>query len=121
MQIEVTDNPNCRGCEQYYFTAMEPAKPIRGIKTGSGKDEAVCDVAGVDAGGRWIQAFAQKVTDSGSGFAYLIYGGTWGIRLKPRGIAQHSWSLTDRDQWGECYKLYGEETDIEYGAMNAGQ
>ena len=117
MEIEVLDNPNCRASEQFVFNELEPARPIRGIVAEIRGREIICDVVGVEPGGSWVQAYVQKITDSGAGFAYLISGGLWGIRLRPEAVREEIWDLTNRNQWGEPFKIYGEEKDIFYGNL----
>lgn len=60
---------------------------------------------------RPADAFIQPVEDSGSGVAYLLYGGNCGLRFKPYESAA-PWSLTDAGQWGEAFLLLGDIRDI---------
>lgn len=120
MRIEVEDSPNCGGTEQFEYRELGRARPVRGIiaeetglTAGGHGREVTLDVTGVAKNGAWIQARCVKVADSGAGFAYLIFGGEWGIRLKPS-WHKADWDLTDPKQWGEPFKIYGEEKDIVY-------
>lgn len=79
----------------------------------NGRD-VVCPLTGVDAGCDWVQAMAVKIADSSDAFAYLIYGGRWGIRIRPEGRPDEIWDLKNKAQWGEPYKIYGSEEDIIY-------
>ena len=115
MNIQVEENPNCRGSDQFVFNELEAPAPVKGIRVADRGKESWCDVVGVDGPGRFTDAFAVKVTDSGAGFAYLIYGGGWGIRLRPEAYAGEPWGLSNTHQWGESFKLYGEKEDILYG------
>jgi hypothetical protein len=115
MQIEVDDNPNTRGGGQFVFQELEAAKTIVGIHADWRGQEVECDLVGVDEGGVWVQAYAQKIADSGAGFAFLITGGAWGVRIKPRIFASEVWNLESKNQWGEPFKIYGEEKDLIYG------
>jgi hypothetical protein len=79
-----------------------------------GKD-VDCDVAGVDEGGGFVEARAVKIADSGAGFAYLIYGGDGGIRLRPAEhdlSTGHPWSLDDPLQWGESHMVLSDAEDV---------
>jgi hypothetical protein len=114
MQIEVEENPNCRGSEQFVFLELGKPRPVSAIRTGEGKKEALCDVVAVEAGGKFGRAFAVKIADSGAGYAYLIYGGVWGIRLRSNSIGLQAWDLLSEGQWGEPFKIYGSEDDILY-------
>ena len=114
MQIEVADNPNCRGSEQFMFRELGTPRPVRGIRVNEGGSETDCDVVGVDAHGRFVQASAVKIADSGNGTAYLIRGGDWGLRLRLAVHAAEAWDLAGKHQWGEPFKIYGEAKDILY-------
>lgn len=114
MQIEVADNPNCRGSEQFVFRELGAPRPIRAIRVEDGGRTLLCEVTGVEETGKFTAAHAVKIADSGAGYAYLIFGGVWGIRLKKQGSAGEAWDLLSRLQWGEPFKIYGEEEDIVY-------
>lgn len=58
-------------------------------------------------------AYAQKVEDSGSGSAFIVFGGNWGIRLKLEGNT-NNWNIEDPHQWGEGYLSFGDERDLRY-------
>lgn len=112
MNVEVGDNPNCRASDQFVFRELEAPRGILGIRVTERGKESRCDVIGVEPSGQFVRAHAVKITDSGAGFAYLIYGGEWGIRLRPEIDAQEPWDLSNPRQWGEPFKIYGEERDI---------
>ena len=109
--ISVEDNPNCIGSGEIVFSPMEAPRAIRGLIAAGMKGDEPFDITGVDADGKWIQAYAQKVADSGDGQAYLIYGGAWGIRLRAR-AAGEPWDFLNPRQTGESHKLYGSFNDI---------
>lgn len=112
MQIEILSNPNCPPCDQTVFSELGPVRPIRAIRADVGGRDARCEITGVEPGPRWVKAHAVKIADSGEGTAFLITGGSWGIRLKPEAHAAGGWDLSDRAQWGEPYKIYGSVDDI---------
>ena len=112
MQIQVEANPNCTGSEQFVFSELETPRRIRGLKVSGQGREMDCEVVGVESGGRFIEAQATKITDSGEGFAYLIHGGRWGIRIRPSLYAGEAWGLENKHQWGEPFKIYGNKEDI---------
>ncbi len=114
MHIAVDANPNSQGSEEFVFNELEPAKKIKGIRISENTRDVDCEVVGVDAKGRFVDAFAAKITDSGAGFAYIIYGSDWGIRIRPALFSNEPWSLSDPRQWGEPFKIYGSEEDIIY-------
>ncbi len=113
MQIEVEDSQNCGPTEQFVYRELGGIRVIRGILAEERGKEVSLDVTGVAKGGIWMPARCVKIADSGAGFAYLIFGGEWGIRLKP---SWHTagWDLGDPKQWGEPFKIYGSEKDILY-------
>ena len=116
MYVEVEDNPNCRGSEPFVFRELEPPRAVRAIKIAEGKKDVPCDVVGVEKEGRFVPAHAAKIADSGAGFAYLIYGGAWGIRIRPEAYAGEAWDLSNEHQRGEPFKIYGSEEDLIYVA-----
>ncbi len=62
-------------------------------------------------GGSPVPAYAVHIEDSSAGAAYLIYGGDWGVRLRPAGSAA-PWSLDDPDQLGETHLVLSALEDI---------
>ena len=42
---------------------------------------------------------------------HLVYGGDWGIRLKPED-SEEEWDLRSSDQWGEPYLMLTDAGDI---------
>ncbi len=109
MRIEVQKNPNCSASEEFFFSELEPPMAVRGILVTERGKEIEADVTGVVAEDHFEPAHAVKVADSGSGFAYLIFGGAWGIRIRPRAHADEPWDLKNGHQWGEPFKLYSRE------------
>ena len=114
LQIEIELNPNCEGSEQFEFKTLGPPRPVSAIRIGSEGKESICDIIGVEKDGSFTGAFAVKIADSGSGYAYLISGGAWGIRLRPVEYLEELWNLSNRHQWGEPFKIYGSEEDLVY-------
>ena len=113
MQIEVEDSPNCGGTEQFVYRELGGVRPVRAIIAEERGAEVPLEVTGVAKGGGWVPARCVKIADSGAGYAFLIFGGEWGIRLKP-GWHKAAWDLADPKQWGEPFKIYGSEKDIVY-------
>ena len=98
------------------FKELGPAKEIKQLRLSARKsEEALCWVVGWsdDPGQPLCPAFAQPVEDSGQGLAYLIYGGNWGIRLKPVNL-EENWDLYSSKQWGEAFLLIGDPRSIVY-------
>jgi hypothetical protein len=112
MQIDVEASFNWPAPEQFVFNEIGKPRKIRAIRAEWDRRETICEVTGVGAGGIWTDAMAVKINDSSEGHAFLIYGGEWGIRLKPEGAGP--WDLSDARQRGEAFKVYGSEEDIFY-------
>ena len=51
--------------------------------------------------------------DSGAGIAVLVYGGLWGVRLKPVSLVEE-WNLDSPQQWGEPYLSLADPKDLVY-------
>lgn len=115
MFIEIEPNPNCKKSDLFVFNEMEDPKPVSGLKLTKNGEEITADVTGVDVGAKFVQAFAQKVQDSGAGFGYLIFGGAWGIRLRPQKLRSETWDLKNPHQWGEAYLVYADEEGLTLG------
>ena len=113
LDIDIDDNPTTAGDGPFVYQELGPPRPVRAIKVEDRGVESVCDVTGVEPPGVFVKAYAQKVADSGAGYAYVIFGGKWGIRLRPEARRSAPWDLNNKDQRGEAFKLYGED-DIIY-------
>ena len=114
MQIQVEENPNSAGSEQFVFKELGRPRPVKALVIGAKGNEKVFSVAGVEPGGCWVTARGLKIADSSDGHAFLIHGGAWGIRFRPENPVR-PWDFGDKDQWGEPFKIYGSEQDIIYG------
>lgn len=112
MRVDVEESLNGAFNEQFVFNELGKPREVRAILAARRGRETLCEVTGVDREGRWVPAHAVKIADSSEGHAYLIYGGIWGIRLKPEGGGP--WDFSDKEQWGEPFKVYGSEEDIVY-------
>jgi hypothetical protein len=62
-------------------------------------------------GGSPVPAYAVQVEDSSAGAAYLVYGGDWGVRLRPVD-SDAAWSLDDPGQAGETHLVLASLDDI---------
>ena len=114
MQIDVEESPNGAASQQFVFKELGKPRPVRAIRAEVAGRETVCEVTGVEPGPRWTQVYGVKIADSSEGHAFLIYGGAWGIRLRPEGPARAPWDFANADEWGEPFKIYGSEEDIIY-------
>ena len=112
--FEVQENPNCRASSFLSFEALGPSKEIIKIRCEKEGNTFWAEVIGVQENGLFVPACAQKVADSGDGFAFLIRGGAWGIRLRneKENEPAEPWDLSSPRQWGEPYLIYGDEADF---------
>ena len=54
-----------------------------------------------------------RIEDSSEGSAWLVYGGDWGVRLRPAQSFE-DWSLGEGDQYGETHLVLADEGDIMF-------
>ena len=57
------------------------------------------------------ESAAGMVIEGSEGRAILVYGGDWGVRLRPA-ESEALWSIDDPDQWGETHLVLSSEDDI---------
>lgn len=116
MIVEVESNENC---ESGFFARFKEAGPAREVlqvrlyeRNPAGE---WCWITGWSDNGELpiCPAYAQLVEDSGAGLAHLVYGGLYGVRLKPACLDE-PWSLTSRNQWGEPYLSLSSDRDLLY-------
>ena len=116
MFVEVENNPNCESSVFIRFKEVEPARPISHVKIYDRTPRGEwCSIIGwcEDLEHPECSAFAQKIEDSGAGLAILVFGGNWGVRLKPESCNDH-WDLENTNQWGEPYLSLSDERDLRY-------
>jgi len=116
MIVEVESNDNCEASFFGRFKEAGPARPVSQVRLydRSPAGEWYWVTGWSDsAESPLCPAYAQKVEDSGAGFAYLIVGGIYGLRFKPL-IIDEPWSLTSPHQWGEAYLSLAGDRDLRY-------
>lgn len=110
MYLEVEENPNTEESVSMRFKELGPPQKIKQIKVEDRSPGGeLCWITGIsdDADDPICPAYAQKVEESGMGRAYLIYGGPWGIRLRPVN-SKEGWDIESPNQWGEAFLLLGD-------------
>ncbi len=116
MFLEVESSQNFEGSLFLRFKEIEPAKALLQVKLYERSSQGEwCDVIGWsdNEANPQCSAFAQPVEDSGAGFAYLVFGGVCGIRIKPIEV-EEEWSVQSSSQWGESHLLLSDLSDIRF-------
>jgi hypothetical protein len=113
ISLEVEDNDNCPGLPlMTYQTLGQPTRAAQVRVAGPRGPEELHWVTGwQEDDGSPCPAHYVPVSDSGAGMAYLLYGGDWGIRMKPVSLDEE-WSKESSNQWGAPWLLLSEESDI---------
>lgn len=116
MVVEVESNENSEVGVFVRFKEVGAARPVSQVRiydrTSQGEWCWVCGWTDNPAHPR-CPALAQRVEDSGAGLAYLVFGGLYGIRLKPVTV-EEEWDLSGTRQWGEPYLLLADAADLRY-------
>ncbi len=116
MYVEVDSSPNWEGSVFLRFRERGQARRVTQVRTydriSTGEWCMVTGLKGESPEGL-CPAFAQPVEDSGAGTVYLVWGGTWGLRLKSA-ADDSPWNLNDASQWGEPYLSMAEAQDLRF-------
>lgn len=105
--LEVEENPNSEYMPLMLYEAHADAIPISQVVLDQpGKPIGVYDVTGwsSEGDGTPCPALYAPVSDSGQAVVHLVFGGDWGIRLRPEDSSE-DWSLTSETQFGEPYLM----------------
>ena len=116
MIVEVEPNENC---DSSFFARFKEAGPARRVLQVRISDR--------NPAGEWCwvtgwsdheqapacQAYAQLIEDSGSGLAYVVFGGLYGLRFRPI-VPDEPWDLQSSHQWGEACLLLADGRDLRY-------
>ncbi len=103
--IEVDENDNCEYMPLMLYEAHADAVPVsRVVLDEPGRAPGEYQVTGwsSDNGGTPCAAMYCPVSDSGQAVVHLVFGGDWGIRMKPANSTVE-WSIDDPEQFGEPY------------------
>jgi len=116
MFVEVESNSNCESSVCARFKEIGPARRVIQVKSFERRMQGEwCWVTGWsdDPEHPSCPAFAQPVEDSGAGLTCLVFGGLWGLRLKPVSLKEN-WALESPNQWGEPYLSLADPRDLIY-------
>ena len=112
--LEVEDNANCEYMPLMLYEAHADAVPVtRVVLDEPGRPPGVYQVTGWSSedDGAPCPAMYTPVSDSGQAIVHLVFGGDWGIRMKPA-ESDAGWSIDDPEQFGEPYIMLMDESAI---------
>ncbi|MYC05663.1 MAG: hypothetical protein F4X57_00520 [Chloroflexi bacterium] len=112
--IEVDENDNCEYMPLMLYEPHADAVPVtRVVLDEPGRAPGEYQVTGwsSDNGGTPCAAMYCPVSDSGQAVVHLVFGGDWGIRMKPANSAAE-WSIDNSEQFGEPYVMLLDESAI---------
>ena len=112
--VQVEPNDNCEMSTFLVYKNVTEPVAISGVRLYEGAPEpTLYAITGwsSDGGGTATPAYSVQVEDSGSGVVWLVYGGDWGIRLRPAD-SMEDWGLGRPGQWGETHLVLAEREDI---------
>ena len=115
IQVENNDN-SLMSADQVYKNLSEPF-PVVGVRIYEGEPGGTaCAVTGWSSenDGSPVEAYAVQVEDSSEGSAYVLYGGDWGVRLRPAESGD-PWSLDNPKQSGETHLVLADREDLTEG------
>ena len=112
--IEVEENENSEYMPLMVYEAHQDPVPVyKIILDDPERTQGVYIVTGWSSedGGTPVPALYTPVSDSGQAQVHLVYGGDWGIRLKPED-SDEDWNISSPNQFGEPYLMLINEGDI---------
>lgn len=112
--VEVEPNDNTPMMAQQVYKNLDVPFPVSHVRIYEGEPEGVLHaITGWSSaeGGKPVTAYAVHIEDSSEGSAYLVYGGDWGVRLRPAGD-DAAWSTADFGQSGETHLVLASLEDL---------
>ncbi len=112
--IETEENDNCEWMPLQVYEAHQPPVPVKLVYLEDpDRDPGIYEVTGWSSedSGSICPALYAPVSDSGQAVVHLVYGGDWGIRLRPEN-SPGPWSLYAIDQHGEPYLMLIDGSDV---------
>src|SRR5687768_10600836 len=113
--VEVEPNDNCPMAANLAFKNLSEPFAVSRVRIFDGEPGGrVYAVTGwsSEGDGTAVPAAAVQVEDSGAGGAFLLYGGDWGVRMRPLESDADGWSLEADDQWGETHLVLADRDDL---------
>lgn len=115
--VEVEENDNCEYMPMLAYEVRDEPVPITRVQLFEpDHPQGVYQVTGwsSDEDGLACPARCVPVSDSGQAVVYLVYGGDWGVRMKPAGD-NHDWDVGNSNQWGEPCLMLTDKADLLLG------
>ena len=112
--LEIEENDNCDYMPMQVYEARAGPVPVPRVRLYElDRPHGVYLVTGWDSreSGTPTQAMYVPVSDSGQAEVHLVYGGDWGVRLKPAD-SDEEWDADSPNQWGEPYLMLTDRADI---------
>lgn len=112
--LEIEENANCEYMPLQVYEAKADPVPVRKARLFEpDRPHGVYQVTGWSSEGEGTPCPARyaPVSDSGQAVAHLVYGGDWGVRLKPAD-GDEEWDIDSPNQWGEPYLVLTDEADV---------
>lgn len=114
MYLEVEENPNCSYMPMQAYERHEKSVPVSRVRLEEpGRPFGVYLVTGwsSEGGGTPCPAMYAPVSDSGQAAVHLVFGGDWGVRLKPE-ASREEWDARSEGQFGEPYLMLMDPADV---------
>jgi hypothetical protein len=112
--VDVEPNDNTPMMAQQVYKNLGLPLRVAAVRIYEGEPEGrLYSITGwsSEGGGSPVSAYAVQVEDSSAGAAYLVYGGDWGVRLRPVN-SDAPWGFDDPDQSGETHLVLASLDDI---------
>jgi hypothetical protein len=112
--VDVESNPNSPMSASQVFHNIDTPMRVLQVRIFEGEPEGqLCAITGWSSkdGGSPVDAHVVRIEDSSQGEAFLIYGGDWGLRLRPAEDGS-PWAHENGSQWGEPYLVLADAEDI---------
>ena len=112
--IEIEENDNCDWMPLQVYEPQSESLQVHAVNIEDPERPfGVYEVTGWSSanGGSACPALYAPVSDSGQAVVHLVYGGDWGIRLRPEG-AEEEWAIGNTDQYGEPYLMLIDGNDV---------
>lgn len=112
--IEIEENDNCDWMPLQVYEPQSESLQVHAVNLEDHQRPfGVYEVTGWSSanGGSACPALYVPVSDSGQAVVHLVYGGDWGIRLRPEG-SKDEWTVDNLGQHGEPYLMLIDGNDV---------